>query len=202
MSLSDLASIGSFISGAAVVVTLIFLVLQMRQSNRYQRYSMQLGRASRFSDLILRTTDSEVARVMAKSIGCDESLSEVEMRIFFGAVFADFWNFEDTFLQHRAALLPSESMASDEARLRSILLQPAYRAMWQLTSLAFCEEFRVYVDDIMRQLAPIPPFELSPIFRALVREQLAQVKSLSGDTTDYRTAMAAMRQAVKPSAAH
>jgi hypothetical protein len=202
MSLSDLAALGSFVSGAAVVVTLIFLLLQMRQSNRYQRSSMQLGRASRFSDLILRTTDPEVARVMTKAIGCDEPLSEVETRIFFGAVFTDFWNFEDTFLQHQASLLPSESMASDEGRLRILLLQPAYRAMWQLISLSFSEKFRAYVDGIMAQISPIPPFELSPTFRMFVREQLALAKPSSADPTDAHSALDSIRDTVRPGAKH
>ena len=37
MSLSDLASIGSFVGGAAVVVSFLFLGLQIRQGNRNQR---------------------------------------------------------------------------------------------------------------------------------------------------------------------
>ena len=44
MSLSDLAALGSFISGVAVVVTLVFLLVQMRQTNRNQKSLMQQGR--------------------------------------------------------------------------------------------------------------------------------------------------------------
>lgn len=43
MSLSDLAAAGSFVSGLAVVITLFFLLLQMRQANRNQRAVLNQG---------------------------------------------------------------------------------------------------------------------------------------------------------------
>jgi len=46
MSLSDLASIGSFVSGVAVVVTLALLLIQTRQANRNQKALMQQGRSA------------------------------------------------------------------------------------------------------------------------------------------------------------
>jgi flagellar biosynthesis/type III secretory pathway M-ring protein FliF/YscJ len=54
MSLSDLAALGSFISGVAVLASLVFLFFQMRQmteqvrqSERNQRALMQQGRSMR-----------------------------------------------------------------------------------------------------------------------------------------------------------
>ena len=44
MSLSDLAAIGSFVSGIAVFFSFFFLALQLRQANRDQKALMQQGR--------------------------------------------------------------------------------------------------------------------------------------------------------------
>ena len=41
MSLNDLASIGSFVSGMAVVISLIYLSIQIRQNTRHERAAMQ-----------------------------------------------------------------------------------------------------------------------------------------------------------------
>jgi hypothetical protein len=41
MSLSDLASIGSFVSGAAVLVSLVYLRLQIRQNTRHSQALIQ-----------------------------------------------------------------------------------------------------------------------------------------------------------------
>ena len=43
MTLSDLASIGSFISGVAVIVTLVFLPAQLRQTERIHRAVLHQG---------------------------------------------------------------------------------------------------------------------------------------------------------------
>lgn len=67
MTLSDLASIGSFVSGVAVVITLVMLLLQMRQTDRNQRAAMQLGRATRGTDVLTRLIDPEVARIARKA---------------------------------------------------------------------------------------------------------------------------------------
>ncbi|MEQ1817618.1 MAG: hypothetical protein ABL871_03325 [Terricaulis sp.] len=45
MSLSDLAAIGSFIGGVAVVVSFGFLVFQLRQSTHNRRTSIAIQRA-------------------------------------------------------------------------------------------------------------------------------------------------------------
>ncbi len=64
MTLSDLASLGSFVSGAAVLISLVFLYFQIRQVNaqvrqaeRNQRALLQQGRAGRAAD-----TNFEMAR--------------------------------------------------------------------------------------------------------------------------------------------
>ena len=47
MSLSDLASLGSFVSGLAVMISLIYLAVQIRQAERNQKAMIQQGRTAR-----------------------------------------------------------------------------------------------------------------------------------------------------------
>ena len=202
MSLSDLASLGSFVSGLAVVVTLVFLLLQIRQTNRYQRASMQLGRVSRSQAIALRGADPELARITVRAMNCDETLSEVDTRVFASMVAAYFQSIEDTFLQHRAGLLEKASLATDEASMRVFLLSPAYRAMWRLISLAFGGEFRAYVDDILEQVDPLPVSDISPLYKMVVREELARVKRPRPDSRDHHSAVAALQEAMKPPTAN
>ena len=49
MTLADLASIGSFISGLGVLITLIYLGLQVRQAKLHQQGTIRQGRASRIN---------------------------------------------------------------------------------------------------------------------------------------------------------
>ena len=58
MTLSDLASIGSLVSAAAVLVSLIYLGLQVNQAARNQRAAMVNGISARTSDQLLRVIRS------------------------------------------------------------------------------------------------------------------------------------------------
>lgn len=50
MSLSDLASLGSFVSGFAVLVSLVYLALQVRQAEKNQRAVLNHGYITRVTD--------------------------------------------------------------------------------------------------------------------------------------------------------
>jgi hypothetical protein len=64
MSLADLASLASSV---AVVASLLFLGLQIRQSNRNQRSLMQQGRSARNVELLSRLSDPRVSDVISRA---------------------------------------------------------------------------------------------------------------------------------------
>jgi hypothetical protein len=64
MKLSDLASIGSLISSAAVLISLVYLALQIRQAERNQRALIHQGRASRMIALtasLIRGSSTDIS---------------------------------------------------------------------------------------------------------------------------------------------
>ena len=61
MSLSALASLGSFVSGFAVLISLVYLALQVRQTERNQQISIRHSRVSRTVELHLALSDPAVA---------------------------------------------------------------------------------------------------------------------------------------------
>jgi hypothetical protein len=75
VSLSDLASIGSFVSALAVVVTLAFLLIQTRQTNRNQQSLMQQARTERTVGLRLNQTEPppDKGHLIIPTIGGEET---------------------------------------------------------------------------------------------------------------------------------
>ena len=57
MTLADIASIGSLISGVAVLASLVYLAQQTRQNVRNSRALIQQGRAARIADTALRIAE-------------------------------------------------------------------------------------------------------------------------------------------------
>ena len=64
MTLTDLASWGSLLSSIAVLISLIFVGLQIRQANRNQRSAMQQGRSDRNVKLLSRLTDPKLSEML------------------------------------------------------------------------------------------------------------------------------------------
>src|SRR5690242_14337096 len=109
MSFSDLAALGSFVSGIAVVVSFVFLALQIRQSNWNQRSLMQQGRTERNVNILLKLTDPFISETVAKANGNCATLDPSRVWSFYGFAAAVFWSYEDSFMQFQAGTLDPRS---------------------------------------------------------------------------------------------
>src|SRR5437763_10050808 len=100
MSLSDLASLASVVSGLAVVVSFVFLALQIRQANRNQRSLIQQGRADNAVEMMLRLTDPALHESMMRGRVGDLTMAPAQIDAFVRAWIATFSLWEDDYLQH------------------------------------------------------------------------------------------------------
>ena len=174
MSLSDLASIGSFVSGLAVVTTLLFLLLQMRQTNRNQKALMQQGRSARVVDLILRRTEPNVSEAISRAWLADMTLDASQVGAINDWVGALFWSIEDSFMQYQAGLLHATSWEVDLASLRAFLSFPYCRVSWKINRQFSGGEYRDFVDSMMKEIKVAKPFDELATWKTLMAEELAE----------------------------
>ena len=151
MSLSDLASLGSFVSGVAVLVTLIFLTLQVRQAERSQRAIVQQERAARLSDLNLRLGDAALSEVYDKCTFGDDDISLTQLRQYRRLVRAELFSGEDTFRLHKAGLLSNDVLDGYRSNMKGLAAQPGWRVMWKEVRVAWRSEFREFIDQIVAE---------------------------------------------------
>jgi hypothetical protein len=105
MSLTDLAAVGSFISGIAVFLSFIFLGLQLRQANRNQQSLMQQARTGRNVEILLKMADPGVSETLAQANASCAAMSDAKIWSFYGFSAAVFWSSEDCFMQFQAKTL-------------------------------------------------------------------------------------------------
>src|SRR5271169_6440049 len=105
MILSDVASIGSLISGLAVLVSLVYLSLQVRQTERNQQASIRQGRINRAVELVTARMVPAVAEAISNGIDGDPDLTPQQLALFVSYADAYFLHAEDTYYQHEAGLL-------------------------------------------------------------------------------------------------
>src|SRR5215831_1269791 len=97
MSLSDLASLGSFVNGFAVLISLVYLALQVRQAKRNQQIAIRHSRVSRIVELHLGLADSSVADAWLHGSGSPQEITQAEVSQFINVCRALFFHFEDSF---------------------------------------------------------------------------------------------------------
>jgi hypothetical protein len=153
MSLSDLASIGSFMSGIAVVISLIYLSFQIRQTAKNQRGTMHQMRASLSTDVMLRIAESGLAPSFRAGLSGAPDITEAEFWQFFYAASAILRTTENAFTQYEDGLISDAHFASAKASARAFLTNPGYRALWQATRLSREQGFRDFMDELATEAA-------------------------------------------------
>jgi len=178
MSLSDLAAVGSFVSGFAVFFSFFFLALQLRQANRNQKSLMQQARTGRNVDILLKMAGPAMSETIAEADSNCAALSNPKIWSFYGFAAAVFWSYEDSYLQFEAKTLDASSWDSDVATLRRLVGFPPYRTVWKMARDGMRGNYRDYVDRLMSEIPSDPSRSLTDQFKIYMAEELpsAQVE--------------------------
>lgn len=177
MSLSDLAAIGSFVSGIAVVFSFIFLALQVQQANRNQRSLIQQARTGRNVESLQKMADPPISELLAQAETEPETLSRAQIWSLYGYGAAVFWSYEDSYMQFNAGTLHAGSWQSDLATLQRILAFPWFRVIWRMARDGMDCGYRDYVDSLMSKVPADPSVRFSDFFGAFLAEELASARS-------------------------
>jgi hypothetical protein len=161
MSLSVLASLGSFVSGFAVLISLIYLALQVRQTERNQQISIRHSRVSRTVELHLALADPGVADAWLHGWGSPQAITQTELSQFINLCRALFFHFEDSFYQREEGLLNDDAFETVVAGARLIARSPGLRAAWRMARPNFGGRFLDFMDGVVARSAVEPPVDLS-----------------------------------------
>lgn len=174
MSLSDLAAIASLISGTAVLVSILFLALQVRQANRNQRSLIQQARTDRNVEILLKMAEPAMSETLAAADAHSVELSPARIWSFYGFAAAVFWSYEDTFMQLGAGTLHPDSWRSDVATLKRLCAHPSYRAVWRMARDGMSGGYRDYIDGLMEEVPPDRSRRFGDLFKACLAEELQE----------------------------
>jgi hypothetical protein len=172
MSLSDLASLGSLVSGLAVLGSLIYLNIQTRQATKHQRSLMMQGRAARTTELALRRADSSFASGWEKVEMGVEALSHFELFQMLSVAEANFISIEETWLESREGL---QSKATHDVTMRRIARMfsvPIFRAVWPQYRLSCDPEFMAVADQIFRETRSASRTAMTDTYRQALAAEL------------------------------
>ena len=173
MSLTDLASLGSFISGVGVLFSLILVIFQLRQvskqirlAERNQQAAIEQERYGLVFNANLATTKPDVAAAVAKGAAGARDMTPTQISQYRGYTSARFQISENTFLQHKAGLLSDEVFNAFVRGFVAALGSPGNRVMWKWAKPLHAAEFVDFVEGLIAQAPTAAPFDMLKRWKA------------------------------------
>jgi hypothetical protein len=157
MTLSDIASLGSLVSGIAVLISLVYLSLQVKQSERNQQAAIRQGRIGRVVDIMLAAAEPSISEAFVKATRGSDDISAVQLNQFMICTRASFFNIEDGFYQHKDGLLNDSAFDNMVVAIRSMFASPSHRVAWKSLTIHFDAEFVAFMDKLLAEASVRPP---------------------------------------------
>lgn len=167
MQLADLASVGSFVSGVAVLVSLVYLAFQVRQATHATRSEIHQNILTGW--LGVGTLVAAHAQVFAVGVAADEkgfaAMSDADKLTFVTVAMAMFRHYENAFLQSQEGYVRQEDWNAWANHLSMYLSMPGIKFWWGLRRASFSPAFVKYIEALHSPSMPA----LSDFFSASAR---------------------------------
>jgi hypothetical protein len=186
MTLSDLASLGSFVSGFAVVITLVFLLLQVRQAARHTRSAIAQNWTTRMVDIQLRQAEPVLSDIVQRGRDGDVTMTPQEMLRFMSYVRAQFWTAEDNFIQHRNRMLSDGYFRSVRRTYVGLMRGAGMQAAWDMFREFFEPGFATFMDDIAKEAEALGFASVPERWAELVAQHKAKVSEAVVERSDSK----------------
>jgi hypothetical protein len=158
MTLSEFADLGELLGGIAVVASLVYLALQVRQNTRAVRGSTLHLNTDLWASLFLQLCDQEVARAYVAGMVGRPDIKPLHYTQFFFICKAMFLALEDQYYQSRQGILDPEIYAAYERATSSQFLAfPGFRLWWQQTRSTFSPPFVQRIEELLAAAPPTDP---------------------------------------------
>ena len=146
--LDALGNIGDFIGGFGVIVTIVYLAIQIRsntESNRTNAYQAVVQNISSWTTTV--AIDPEITRII--NIGAlDRSKLSLDERSHFDLLYTSlFRHYENIHFQYTSGAIGDQSWLGWESRIRGTIEPPGIAEVWQDQRLAFSPRFRKWMDE-------------------------------------------------------
>jgi hypothetical protein len=150
MTLNTLVNVASLLSSVAVLVSVIYLGLQIRQSARNQRSLMERGRSEQVGNWLQFIAGPDIAPLMLRGNAQDPTLTADERQRYLWCLYPLLLHYEDSFYQKREGMLGDEQYTSIRNQMQDSAKAPGFRAAWAQVCENFPAAFRTFADGVFK----------------------------------------------------
>ena len=150
MNWEAIGAIAEILGALAVVVSLLYLAVQVRRSADATHAASRYATAQLTTDVLVPiATDAETASIFRRGQMDPDSLSEDEGFRFDVLLYAIFDQWETMFSQvQRGAMSKDDWAKYENSIIGAYLAQPGSKRFWETASDMYSVSFREYVDQV------------------------------------------------------
>ena len=158
MPLDQIANIAEISAAALIIVSLIYVGIQIRQNTRAVRGSTLQMNTDFWGTLCLRLAEPEMAQAYAAGMAGQPDIRPAHYSQFFFICRAMFLGFENQYYQFRQGILDREIYLAYERSMQTqLLLFPGFRVWWQQSHAVFSPAFVARVDSMIERTPEADP---------------------------------------------
>lgn len=154
MSLQDLGSLGEFIGAVAVVVSLVYVALQVRQNTTQIHRSITASKVASYQSCITAMTDFAasithdlgVSRIYRRGLVDYDSLDGDERQQFSMQLLVLLYHYQSFYYQQRSGFVDADLWEGHSRELVRLFRLPGVQAWWPRWRHAFSEEFARFLE--------------------------------------------------------
>lgn len=150
MNWEAIGAIGEIAGAIGVIVTLVYLAMQLRQNTRASQIAAvqnSMENSARFSELL--STDDELARTLFLGLSDPEDLSATEMRRFVSILNVFMRRESVAYYLYREGTMPQKLWDARVATFTGALNQPGLKVYLESASESLPTEFREFIEKIV-----------------------------------------------------
>jgi len=153
MSMGALVNVASVLSSIAVLVSVVYLALQIRQSARNQRSLIDRGRSEQVSQWLQFIASPDIAPLVLRGHK-GEALTPDEHQRYVWCLYPLLLHYEDSFHQYREQMLSRAQYDSICSQMKDSARAPGFRAVWAEVRERFPDPFRAFADRMFAEPKP------------------------------------------------
>jgi len=152
MNWEALGAIGELVGAGAVVLTLGYLAVQIRQSSKSSRQQSYHDLVTRRSDFYNKMVESNDVTAITIAGMRGDSMNEIEAQRFTSSMLNYVSHFQDVYLQRKSGLIEESVWLAESQFLAVVMGLPGFVDWWQAATQYFLPDFITEV----AKLEPIP----------------------------------------------
>ena len=171
MNWDAIGAFGEIIGALAVVISLIYLAIQIRQGTRSIQSSTHQSNTALFSSMFLQLADPEISVAYAVGLTGSPEIKPRQYTQFFLLCRCLFASFENQYFQYRQGTLDEDTYLGYERSIcQQLLAFRGFRIWWQQCRESFSTQFTDYIDQLIARTPEYEPDHMLREWRRLAGE--------------------------------